>query len=235
MTRLVPLAAAALAAAPGLATAGPISPGTFTVSVVNTQLVELAPGTPFNPGPDPVVLPVAAAGRLTVTVGPEDAGGNYPTSPVAVLTGSFPFPFTVLAGTPDLPASRGLIFNIVPDPADPDGLLSADFREEAYFKLVLPDGTTVYTDPADPAVFTATLTGVPYPAGTTFLSPESVNLYLQLGPGYDPARDLLVGRSFDRVLTVVPTAVPEPASLTLVGVGAAGLVGARFRRRAAHP
>jgi hypothetical protein len=81
------------------------------------------------------------------------------------------------------------------------------FTADAYFKLLLPGGTTVYSDPNTAALFTAALTALPPACGTVFASPCRVNLYLQTGPGLDPLRDPIIGQSYDRTVTVVPKAV----------------------------
>ncbi|MBX9579632.1 MAG: PEP-CTERM sorting domain-containing protein, partial [Gemmataceae bacterium] len=219
MKRLVTAAALALGLAGPTARAGPIPEGTFYYTTTATQTVDVFGGTIFNPGPG-FTFTTAATGSLAVTYGPE-AGGVVPTSPVAALVGTAPFPYPIYAGAVyGLPASAGEISNIVPDPLDPDGLLSADFREVAYFSLVIPGVPTIYTDQVDPAIITATLTGVPYPVGTVFSSPERLNLYLQLGPGFDQSRDPVIGQSYDRSFVILPAAVPEPASLALLGAGA---------------
>ena len=234
----------ALLLAPAAARAEPIRAGQFTVDVVLRQSVELFPGTPFNPGPVSITVQADAAGTLTVTRQMQ-MGTTIVTSPFVQLAGVLPgplppLPYEIFAGTPDLPPTVGVISNVVQDPldpgfatGDPSSFVSGDFREEAYFKQAIAAlGATVYSDPSTPAVFTASITGLPYPEGTTFTSPGRVNLYLQLGPVRDPATDLLIGQSFDRVLVVVP----EPAGLALLGaagVSAAGYFGARRRRKQA--
>lgn len=217
----------------------PIVPGSFTVQVFKEQFVELFAGTPFNPGTEPITVRVLASGTLTVDYSGQ-VGDEIVTTPTAHLTGVFPsplppIPFEIFAGTPDLPPGRGVISGIVQDPddpgfpvGDPSSFVSGEFREEAYFKQVLPDGTTIYSDPNQAAIFTASLTGLPYPPGTTFVSPERVNLYLQVGPGFDPTRDPVIGQSFGRTLTVVP----EPSAALSLLIGSAALAGGlRWRRR----
>ena len=228
----------ALLALPAEAWAGPIQSGQFTVEVALRQSVELFPGTPFNPGPTSLTVQADAKGVLTVTR-QQQVGSTILTSPFAHLSGVFPaplppIPYEIFAGTPDLIPSQGVISNVVQNPldpgfatGDPSSFVSGDFREEAYFKQVLPGGTTIYSDPNTAAIFTAHLTGLPYREGTTFTSPGRLNLYLQLGPGFDPTRDLLIGQSFDRTLTVVP----EPTSLGLLAAGVLGLTGYVGKRR----
>jgi hypothetical protein len=210
------------------ARAEPIVPGSFTVSVFNQQSIELFPGTPFNSGTDPFTVTVLASGSLTVKYSAQ-VGNVINIDVSAHLSGVFPsplppIPFEILAGTPDLPPSLGVISNVVQDPNDPgfatgaaSSFVSGDSSTVSFFKQVLPDGTTIYSDPDPAAIFTASLTGLPYPLGTTFVSPERINLYLQLGPGFDPTRDLLIGQSFNRSLTVVPE--PSSACMVLIGMG----------------
>jgi hypothetical protein len=217
--------------------AATIVAGQFTVPVSLTQSVELFPGTPFNPGPTPLTLTAEASGFLTVTYDAQ-VGTMITTSPFAHLTGVFPsplppIPYEIFAGTPDLHPSRGVISGIVQDPTDP-GFATGDpssfvlgaFIEEAYFKLVVP-GATVYSDGA---LFTAHLTGLPYPIGTVFSSPDRINLYLDLptSPGvYDFAGDLIIGQTFNRQLTVTP----EPSSALTALIGMPLLVGRWWRAR----
>jgi hypothetical protein len=105
--------------------------------------------------------------------------------------------------------------------------VSADYSNTAYFKQVLPDGTTIDSDQVNPALFTASLTGLPYPVGQEFVSTGPLNLYVQLGPAIDQANDFLIGQSLHRVVTVVP----EPTAWTVLSVGIAFLFAARLRRR----
>ncbi|WZO98627.1 PEP-CTERM sorting domain-containing protein [Isosphaeraceae bacterium EP7] len=221
------------------ARAEPIVPGSFTVSVFNQQSIELFAGTPFNPGTDPFTVTVLASGSLTVKYSAQ-VGNVINIDVSARLSGVFPsplqpIPFEILAGTPDLPPSLGVISNVVQNPNDPgfatgsaSSFVSGDSSTVSFFKQVLPDGTTIYSDPDPAAIFTASLTGLPYPVGTTFVSPERLNLYLQLGPGFDPTRDLLIGQSFNRSLTVVP----EPSSVLMVLTGMGVLAGASIKKSA---
>jgi hypothetical protein len=231
------LAVAVVGLSSEAAPAAPIVGGRDVYTVTNFQSVELFPGTPFNPGPAPVTVLVPASGLLVVDRNAQVGTTITSTVALAQLTGTFPaplppIPFTILAGTHDLPAALGVISNVEQNPAapgfatgHPSSFVAGDFREEAVFKQVLPDGTTIYSDPVNPAVFTARLTGLPYPVGTTFVSPESVNLYVQTGPRFDPTRDPVIGRSFNRSLIVTGQVTPEPASVMLFGlVAGAGFV-----------
>ena len=115
------------------------------------------------------------------------------TVPTASFAGTLPpplpaLPFNLLAGTVDLNESSGQITNVVQNMSDPgynsahpSSFVSGNFTLSSYFKLVLPGGTTIYSDPNNAAVFTASLTGLPAPLGTVFSSPDRINLYLELG------------------------------------------------------
>jgi hypothetical protein len=96
----------------------------------------------------------------------------------------------------------------------------------SFFKQVLPDGTTIYSDQVNPAVFTATLAGLPYPVGQEFVSTGPLNLYLKLGAEIDQPNDLLIGQSLHRVVRVIP----EPTSALLLGLGVVCL-NTNLRRR----
>jgi hypothetical protein len=208
--------------------------------------VTLLPGTPFNPGPVAFTIPVEATGIMVVDRAAQ-TGTNIPNAvSYARLTGVFPaplppIPFEIFAGTPGLNPTTGTIANVVQNPADPgfaagqpSSFVSGFLTDAAYFSQVLPDGTTLYSDPNNAAVFTGSITRLPYTVGTTFVSPAPVNLYLQLGPGFDPARDLLIGQSSNRILVITGVVVPEPATVlvaALLGVSALGGV-ARRRRQA---
>jgi hypothetical protein len=222
--------------------AEPIVPGSITVSVFNQQSIELFAGTPFNPGTEAITITVLASGSLTVNYSAQ-VGNVINIDVSSHLSGVFPsplppIPFELFAGTPDLSPSLGVISNVVQDPNDPgfatgaaSSFVSGDSSTIAFFKQVLPDGTTIYSDPDPAAIFTASLTGLPYPPGTTFVSPERLNLYLQVGPGFDPTRDPIIGQSFNRFLVVVPE--PSSAAMLLIGMGAlAG--GIRRSHRSRH-
>ncbi len=232
--RSVTMALLALSLAASVAEAAPIVAGSATQSYINIQQIRLFPGTPFNPGAEAVEFELIARGLLTATWDAQVGSTMQHAVPFVDFEGLFPggIPFHILAGTPDMPPTTGQFSNIVQNPADPgfaagdpSSLVSADYTNTAYFKQVLPDGTTIYSDQLNPAVFTATLSGLPYPIGQEFISTGPLDLYLQLGGAIDQANDLVIGQSLHRTVTVVP----EPTALTLLSLGAVCLFGVKAR------
>lgn len=110
------------------------------------------------------------------------------------------------------------------------------------FELAITSGVLngVVFETKDDAIFEGTVASLPYPPNSVFGDPnrpnDSVNIFLKADPNGvmaslgvavgDP-----VGSSSNRVVTTL-SVIPEPASLTLLGVGAVGLIG-RFMRRPA--
>ncbi len=215
-------------------TAAPIVAGSATQSYINIQQIRLFPGTPFNSGTDPIDFELHASGQLTATWDQQIGSSMQHTVPFVDFEGIFPggIPFHILAGTPDLKPTTGEIYNIVQNSLDPgyasgnaSSLVSADYKNTAYFKQVLPDGTTIYSDQVNPPQFTAKLGGLPYFPGQQFVSTGPLNLYLQLGSKIDQNTDLLIGQSLHRLVQVVP----EPTTWMLLCVGV--LLGIRGARR----
>jgi hypothetical protein len=217
------------------AKAAPIVAGSATQTYINIQQIRLFPGTPFNPGTEAVEFELFARGTLTAAWDAQVGNTMQHSVPHVDFEGVFPgnIPFHIYAGTPDLPPTTGQFSNVVQNSADPgfaagdpSSLVSANYTNTAYFKQVLPDGTTIYSDQVNPATFTATLSGLPYPVGQQFISTGALNLYVQLGPTIDQANDFLIGQSLHRVVEVVP----EPTALTLLSLGAVCLYVARRGR-----
>lgn len=234
--RSVTMALLALSLTASVAQAAPIVAGSATQSYINVQQIRLFPGTPFNPGTEAVEFELIARGPLTATWDGQVGSTMQHAVPFVDFEGLFPggIPFHIFAGTPDLPPTTGQFSNIVQDTTDPgyaagdpSSLVSADYSNTAYFKQVLPDGTTIYSDQVNPAVFISTLAGLPYPIGQEFISTGPLDLYLQLGGTIDQANDLVIGQSLHRMVTVVP----EPTAFTLLSLSAVCLFAAKAWRR----
>jgi hypothetical protein len=220
-----------------VARAAPIVAGQDFLPSVAVQSIELFPGTPFNPGTTPLTVQLTATGAFVLNRAAQTGSTINFTIPAAQFGGTLPgplppLPFSLLAGTPDLHPSTGAITNVVQNPAipgfptgSPSSFVSGEFTADTFFKLVLPGGTTIYSDPNQAALFTAALTALPPPDGTVFASAAPINLYLQTGSGFDPTRDPVIGQSFDRTVTVIPE--PSTAALFLAGVVIVGVSRAR--------
>lgn len=223
--RLFTLALLLLVTSTNRSDAAPIVAGSSTQPYINVQQIRLFPGTPFNPGTEPVDFELRASGLLTASWEQQVGNTMAHAVPFVDFSGIFPgdIPFRIFAGTPDLPPTTGEFSNVVQNPLDagyatgaPSSFVSADYRNTAYFKQVLPDGTTIYSDLVNPAVFTGTLTSLPYHVDQQFVSTGPLNLYLQLGNTINQNTDLLIGQSLHRLVQVVP----EPASWSLLSLTA---------------
>lgn len=224
----------------GAAQGAQITAGQDVIPSLAVQTIDLLPGTPFNPTTSVVTITLSAKGSFTLDRAAQSGSTILVTMPQAGFQGTLPAPlpgaaFDLIAGTGGLPLPAGAITNVTQDPldpgfatGDPSNFVSGDFSIDAVFALLIPAfGATLYSDPSQPATFAAQLNELPAPAGTVFASPDRVDIYLQLGPGFDTSRDLLVAQSYNRTVT----ALPEPSSILLgIGGGVALLVRRRIRR-----
>lgn len=226
----------------GVAHAAPIIAGVDNNPSIAVQNIDLFPGTPFNPTGSTITITLSARGSFTQT---RDAqtGNTINWGLSADFKGTLPaplpaIPFDIVAGSLGLPASTGTIDNVVQNPLDPgfgtgqpSSFVTGDVTVNTFFALVAAGGAVVlYSDPADAAVFTGVQHGLPGRPGDVFSSPDRVNIYLETGPGFDTSRDLLIGQSFNRTVTITP----EPSTLALAFSAAAIFGVVALRRRAAN-
>ncbi len=216
---------------PGMAWAAPIQGGSATYEYYNKFTTRLYPGTPFNPSPDAVDLPVESRGTFTevwqTQVGDTMAIEAVSAMATGELPGDPPVPFQILAGiqqTPQLGPFAGSYSQIVQNVNDPgyatgapSSLQSAQRVITGRFEQVLAGGTVLYS--GEPYTFDSTITGLPYPAGTVFRGvPGSADVPIRAtgrGPGGDRSRDrrralrrILRGHA-GRTRTVRPAAAAE--------------------------
>jgi len=241
--RLLPvsLAAAAALLAAASARAEPIVAGTSTLYGRAIQDITLVPGTPLNQGSSEVVLDgLFGDGYLTFirdaqvgsTIVMPKATGQF--SGTEARLGGISYTFGAV-GTLTEDDFSGQITDVVQDPSspgyatgDPSSLIGGTLTfGGASFGFRFDDGPlaglVVYTAPTVPFAFEATLDGLPPSPGTTLVS---------IGTDKIPilADGAVVGYTSTR--RIVITAVPEPSSLLLVGLGGlAGLAGWRRRGR----
>ncbi len=182
-------------------------PTSFTVDVQPVYQLVLDEGTIFNPGPE-LVVPFAPLGEMGFEFSNNNINDPLATSAdFATLSGEFSGDF---GGIPyDLRIIQflgGGLTNIARDTNDQ--FVSADASFTAIFEQILGPGTTeeVRVFGAE-MTFTGPVDAVPFDLGTSFESPEFVDLFLDTGNG----TSLLIGGVQDRFLNVVP----EPSTAML--------------------
>lgn len=224
MRRYLMMFVAAIGILPGVAHAEQL---TFTQDFIADFQFSLLGGTPINPGPTTPFIDFQAFGALKFTF---DASLNDPSMPTTVpitgfsgvLDGVFPnflLPYTI---SPNVAFVGGELTDIV---RDGNGeVTSANIKDlAAFWELIGPGGLRLYGDA--PLLFSGAIGSIPLGFGTILAGPDPFNVYLDTGV---PGSDLLVAIGRNRTLS----AVPEPASLAMLGMGAVSLLGYARRRKA---
>ena len=224
-----------LAAAPP-APAAPITAGRTTLTVFPIQDIELLPNTFLNPTGSSILLDdVTSFGSATFDRQAQVGSTIQLTNGRFSGTGFHPAlgPFELFS-----PNTSMTITNVVQDPTDP-GFATGDPSSFASGNVVLhvPDygarlANGLVLSVRDPFLFEATFDGLPPSPGTLYRSNPfdlRLNLYAT-----NPAtgQEVVVAQSFHRFLIEAAAPVPEPSSLLLLTVGAAGLAARRRRLRA---
>ncbi len=225
------------------AQAAPIAGGEATYEYFNGFISRLFPGTPFNPGPDPVDVPVETNG-VFVEVWEPQVGDTIDFEIVSVTaTGNLAgVPFQILAGveqTPELGPFLGSLTQIQQDPNDPgfatgnpSSLISARRVAAGAFAQVFPDGTFAYG--GAPYEFESTVDSLPYSVGSEFIGTISseVPVFVRQGDLPDPAVDPQIGVILPGGVVRITRVVPEPATsvLLVAGLLATWIAGQKSRR-----
>lgn len=191
-------------------------PTTFTVDVQPVYELVLDAGTVFNPGPE-LVVPFAPLGEMGFDFANNDINDPLATSAdFATVSGEFSGEF---GGTPyDLRIIQFLSGGLSNIMRDTNGeFVSADATFTAIFEQILGPGTPEQVRVfGGEMTFTGQVDAVPFDLGTSFESPEFVELFLDTGNG----TSLLIGGVQDRFLNVVP----EPSTAVLACLCGFGLI-----------
>ncbi len=215
------LACLAVVLAPQVVTAAPIQGGTATYDYFNSFFTRLFPGTPLNPGTEPIDVPVESLGVFTQVwqpqVGFTIVDELTSIRQAGVLPGDPPIPFEIFAGieeTPELGPFIGSITGIVQDPTDPgfamgnpSSLVSGSRQVGGPFAQQLIDGTFLYT--VESYFFEGQITALPFPVGQEFIGRDDVEVRVRLGSEIDPLADPVVGLVLAGGVVRI---IPEPAS-----------------------
>ena len=205
--------------------AAPILGQVDRLPAVSIQDITLLGGTPINPGPE-LSFPVEADGFIVWDIADEnEAAAEIPfVVSESEFLGVNPLGRFILRSG-DL---AGTMTNIVKsdNSGDRSSFVSADFELSGFFTRDIVDGPaagiTLFT--MDETLFTGTVTGLPFPVGTTLISPDPIDAFVSIN-----GEAIKVVVSSNRTVTIVP----EPN--TLVGLGLIGMLGCGWRwRRKRH-
>ncbi len=179
-------------------------------------------GTDFNMTGGDLVVPSQAIGSASFEIADSDLANLALTtiplvSALGNFQGSLPAGLPLPAGTPfDLNAFQfisGELTNVVRGVGG--SIDGADVSFTVLFEqIVAPGSPNQVRLFGDPMTFTGPIDSIPFSVGTSFVSPDPVDLYVDLGGG----ASALVGSVQNRFLNVVP----EPSAAVLLLLGAAG-------------
>ena len=211
---------------PLAAEAASISGQIDRVPTTTSQLITVLGGTPLNPGPGATSI-VEGDGFVIWSIADEDeVAAEIPFEIIqAEFAGTNPLGSFVLTSV----MTVGTISNVVKSDASGDrsSFVSGELQATGQFVRDITsgpfEGLRLFT--VDPVVYTSTVNGLPFPPGTTLVSPEPLDVFVNLGAG-----NIKIAESTNRVVTIVP----EPATIPLVVLAVGQMLCCAFRQRPPH-